>query len=189
MTSIRPTLAAVLLAALASTALAQESTPPAEEAAPEIARGLVFRVGVAGIVLPEASNGTFSAQPEVRFGWFLQQRVAIQIEGSARVWPLGGVAARSYGLAGNVLWFPPLGREGRELYLLAGGGGAYTDPAVGDTSFDPAIRGGIGVLAPLAGLVPSLAGLRLAVEYRGELVRADETDFVSGISIGVSRNL
>ena len=171
---------------------------PAAEAPPDTAlaepagaipQGLVMRFGIAGIVLPEASGGTFSAQPELRLGWFPQAHIAIQIEGSARVWPLGPVAAHSFGLAGNLLWFPPISAGRRELYLLAGGGGYYTDPPLGGSSFDPALRAGVGVMAPMGGLVHSLSALRLSMEYRGEYLFADQTDFVSGIAIGFSRNL
>lgn len=163
----------------------------AEVAAPVgvAADGLVLRVGIAGIVLPEASGGTFSAQPELRIGWFTGVDMAVQVEASARVWPLGGVSAKSYGVAGNILWFPPLAGEQRDFYLLGGGGSYYSDPVLGDSSFDPVVRGGVGMLASLASLIPSAASVRLAVEYRGELLLADDTDFVSGIALGLSRNL
>lgn len=168
--------------------------PAAEEAEAEgpagvVADGLVLRVGIAGIVLPEASGGTFSAQPELRIGWFTGVDMAVEVEASARVWPLGGVSAKSYGVAGNLLWFPSFGGDQRDFYLLGGGGGYYSDPVLGDASFDPVVRGGVGLLASLASLIPSAASVRLAVEYRGELLLADETDFVSGIALGLSRNL
>ena len=181
-----PMPAPVAAPAAAANAAADTSDAEVLAVAPE---GLVLRFGVAGIVLPEESGGTFSAQPELRLGWFPQAHLAVQVEGSARVWPLGAVASHSFGLAGNVLWFPPLSEGRRELYLLAGAGGYYTDPPVGDATFDPAVRGGVGVMAPLGGLAKSLSALRLSVEYRGEYLLADKTDFVSGIALGFSRNL
>lgn len=195
MSPVRCTLAALALVVLLSRAAAAEPQGTAPPGSPEASptpgtpQGLVLRIGVAGIVLPEDSRGMFGAQPEVRLGWFHRQRVAIQVEGSARVWPLGGIADRSYGVAGNVLWFPPFTAERRDFYLLAGGGGAYTEPAEGDASFDPEVRAGLGVLAPLAGLIPSLHSVYFAAEYRGALVFRDGTDFVSGIALGLSRKI
>lgn len=164
----------------AAEAVVEDAAPPS---------GLIVRIGVAGITLPEASDGTFSAQPEVRLGWFSGADLALQAEASVRVWPLGPVAARSYGVGGNLLWFPPPLQGGADLYLLGGGGGYYTDPAVGDASFDPVVRGGVGMMVPLKGMSGVLAGMRFAFEYRGEMLLADETDFVSGVSMGISREL
>jgi hypothetical protein len=158
----------------------------------EFRPGLIeVQVGVAGIVLPEASRGTFSAQPELRIGLFLSDHLELQGEASVRVWPLGVVAASSLGLSGNALFYPATASRAR-IYFLGGGGGALTDPPgpAEDSSFDPLVRGGTGVRVALAGLgVPILDPLTFVAEYRGELVFADDTDFVSGISLGVSRFL
>jgi hypothetical protein len=196
MRPVRSTLASALaLALVLPRAAPAQPAPdagaaiPAPAPATPVAGGLEVRVGVAGIVLPEASGGSFSAQPEIRVGWFLADRLELQAEGSARVWPLGSVAPHSIGTVFNVLWFPPLGAGRRDLYLLAGGGGAYADPPVGDAAFDPLLRGGLGVTAPMAGLVPAWTSISFAVEYRGELVLADDADFVSGVSLGLLRSL
>ncbi len=171
--------------------------PPAEEPVPETAAAIApgaieIQLGVAGITLPESSRGTYSAQPELRLGFFLHEYMELQGELSVRVWPLGTVAANSYGVSGNVLFFidPPTSRA--RLFLLGGGGGQFADPPgpAEGRSFDPLVRGGIGVRVSLAGTgVSLLQPLSFAAEYRGELVFADDTDFVSGISLGVSRFL
>jgi hypothetical protein len=156
---------------------------------PVSAGTLEVQVGVAGIVLPEESRGTFSAQPEVRVGWFLRERLELQAEGDVRVWPLGTIAARSYGVSGNLLWYPPLADDRHDLYFLGGGGGAYTDPPgpAADTSFDPLLRGGVGLKVPLEGLNEAFRAIYFTAEYRGELILADSSDFVSGIALGLSR--
>lgn len=144
-----------------------------------------IQIGVAGIVLPENSLGTYSLQPEVRVGWFIREAVEVVLQGDVRVWPLGEKAANSYGAGVALAFFPKL-NETHNLYLLGGVGGAYADPpGAVDAGFDPLVRAGFGFKVPVAGL-PLLPGAYLNVEYRGEFVLADENDFVSGAALGLS---
>jgi hypothetical protein len=145
-----------------------------------------IQAGLAGIVLPEDIEGTYSLQPEVRFGYFIADAIELQAQGDVRVWPLGSVAPNSYGVGGSVLWFPSI-QEERNLYLLGGVGGAYTDPpgSAEDSSFDPLGRVGFGFKVPITGL-GFLDGSYLNLEYRGEMAFVDDPDFVSGAAIGLS---
>src|SRR5262245_51320053 len=73
-------------------------TPPIEAAAPEAPsapRTLEIQLGVAGVTLPEESNGLCSAEPELRLGWFIRPNVEFQAQGDIRAWPLGNIAAKS----------------------------------------------------------------------------------------------
>jgi hypothetical protein len=154
---------------------------------PVVAGTMEVQVGAAGIVLPENTNGMVSAQPELRLGYFVSEGLQLQIVGDARVWPLGMVAPANYGVGAQFLWFPNLGPQNRNLYLLAGAGGAYSDPPRDDSQFDPLARVGLGVKVPLAGVgLGFLQRAHLTVEYRGELLFQDETDFVSGAAVGFS---
>jgi hypothetical protein len=151
---------------------------------------LEIQVGVGAILLPESSDGTYSAQPEVRVGLFLMPGVQLQVQGDARLWPLGSVAPKSYGASAHLVWFPSLGPENRNLYLMAGGGGALTDPPARtglDSGFDPLFRGGLGYKIPLSGLrLGFLRQTHLNVEARLEAIFQDEVDVVSGGAIGFS---
>jgi hypothetical protein len=171
-------------------ALAWAVLPPPAGAAqtfPITPGTLEFQVGVAGIVLPEDTDGMFSAQPQIRAGLFLREGVELQGEADARVWPLGPIAAHSYQVTGNLLWFPRLS-DHHELYLLGGGGGAFSNPPGPEGgSFDPLLRGGLGVKIPLVALTEAFRALYLTAEYRGELVFATNTSFVSGVALGFSR--
>lgn len=183
MSGVRLALASILAASVLRPGVGAAQTFPVDSGTLEI------QVGVAGIVLPEESDGLFSAQPELRVGWFVRDRIEFQVQGDVRIWPLGDTAARSYGGSGNLLWYPKLAGDRHDLYFLGGAGGAYSDPPdpALSSGFDPLVRGGIGLKVPLAGLSDALRSLFFNAEYRGELVLQDETAFVSGISIGVSR--
>lgn len=146
-----------------------------------------FQVGAAGVMMPEDSNGMVSYQPEVRFGYFIGEGLQVQFAGDMRVWPLGTIGPARYGGTVSLLWFPNLGPQNRNLYLLGGAGGAYRDPPGphADGEFDPSLRGGLGIKVPLGGFA-FLQGSHLTMEYRGELLLQDETEFVSGVGIGLS---
>lgn len=146
-----------------------------------------LQVGGVGVVMPEDSGGMVSLQPEVRFGYFIGEGLQVQLAGDVRVWPLGLVAPARYGGAVSLLWFPNLGPQNRDLYLLAGAGGAYTDPpgSRAEGEFDPLLRVGLGIKVPLGAFL-LLERAHLTMEYRGDLVLQDETDFLSGIGIGLS---
>ena len=79
-----------LLSALASSALlpriAACQTVPVDPGTFE------FQLGVASITLPEESDGMYSAEPELRVGWFLRQTLEVMVQGNIRAWPLGATA-------------------------------------------------------------------------------------------------
>ncbi len=169
------TLGGMLAAATGASAAGVPITPGTME----------LQAGIAAIILPESVDGTFSAQPEVRFGYFLREAVELQVIGDVRVWPLGAKAPHSYGIGGVLLWFPRV-HEDRNFYLLAGAGGAYTDPpGTEGSSFDPLGRAGFGFKVPMEGF-GFLPSAFMTIEYRAELSFADETDFVSGAALGIS---
>jgi hypothetical protein len=175
---------AVLAAALLGSTLARAQTFPTTPGTLEV------QFGLGAIILPESSDGTYSAQPEVRVGLFLMPGVELQVQGDARIWPLGSVAARNYGAGAHLLWYPNLSPENRSLYLMAGAGGALTRPPARtglDSSFDPLLRGGIGFKVPLSGLdIGVLTRSHLTVEARLEAIFQDETDLVSGGAVALS---
>ncbi len=161
------------------------------------------QIGFSVVTLPEITGGTWSAQPELRWGLFIADGLEIQVTADARAYPLGTTAPKSYGGGVNVLWFPVLGDRDRNFYLLAGGGGAYSDPSSPaiDASFDPAGRIGLGVKVPLDAMgLGFLMGRHLGAEYRGDFVFLNEDaddypyeedfatslEYVSGFTIGVS---
>ncbi len=163
-----------------------------------------LQIGFSMMSMPEIVSVTWSAHPELRWGIFLGEGFEAQLTADMRVWPLGIAAPRSYGGGLNLLWFPNLGQGHRNLYLLLGGGGAWTDPAEPtiDASLDPAGRVGLGAKVSLEQLgLPFLVGWHLTTEYRGEFVYLNEDsadypglpesastglDFVSGVTVGVS---
>jgi hypothetical protein len=158
---------------------------------------LEFQLGIAGIVLPEDQNGTFSAQPEVRAGYFVLEGLQLQAEANARVWPLGNQAPKSYGLGAHVLWFPrPF--PSRSVYALGGLAVSYLDYADRyqiESGVVPSVRVGGGIKVSLAkGFVRFMRSGHFTVEYRGEWIRLNEdmvvsgrqVDFVSGIALGYS---
>jgi hypothetical protein len=150
-----------------------------------VVRGAIeFEAGIAGIVLPEDSAGTFSAQPTGRIGYFVAEGFEAQVEGSVRVWPLGSVAAHSVSASGNLLWYPSLGPKSRNLYLLGGAGMASTSPPEEDTTWDPLARGGIGYKVPLSGKFVNV--LHFTAEFRGEYLLKDPADFVAGALLSLS---
>lgn len=157
---------------------------------PVVAGTMEIGVGVSAVALPERITGSISAQPEVRVGFFLAEGLMLQVVGDARVWPLGNTAPSTYGVAGNLLWFPNLGPRSRNLYLMAGGGGNFVDspnPA-DDSSIDPLLRGGVGVKVPLEEIgLGFLHPYHFTVEFREEVVTGDETDFLSAVSFALSR--
>lgn len=174
----------VLLAVFAS--IASISGPVFAAATLPISPGTKeLQIGVAGIVLPENVNGTFSAQIEARVGLFLKEALEAQVAGDVRLWPLGDKAPDSYGIGVNFLWYPKL-YEDRNLYVLAGAGGALTDPpGPDDGGFDPLMRAGFGFKVPVSKFVFIPASF-LTIEYRGEMLFADDSDFVSGAGLALS---
>jgi hypothetical protein len=156
---------------------------------PVVPGTLEIGAGMAAVALPEATTGSISAQPEVRVGYFFAEGMMLQVVADTRVWPLGIVAPTSYGIAGNVLWFPNLGPQNRNLYLMAGAGGALVDPPgpAKGSSVDPMIRGGLGVKVSLADVgLHFLRPFHLTVEFREEYVHSDENDFLAGLAFGLS---
>jgi hypothetical protein len=156
-----------------------------------------FQGGFSGIVLPEAFNGTWSAQIEGRAGYFIKEALEIQGMINWRVWPLGGKAPHYYDFGVSALWFPKIG-DIRNMYLLGGAGGAVTDPPhEPEGGFKPLIRAGVGFKVPMRGL-EFLGNAYLTMEYRAEMVFIDDpeffedptiedgSDFVSGAAIGIS---
>ena len=149
-----------------------------------------IQAGVAGIVLPEAEQGTYSAQPELRLGFFIAEGLQLQLEANGRVWPLGDVASKSLGTAGHLVWFPKLGPQNRNLYLMGGAGMVRTNPPLrlhSEVSYDPLLRGGMGYKIPLQDLgIGFLTAAHLTAEYRFEYLMQDEDDLVSGGVLAVS---
>ena len=145
-----------------------------------------IQIGVSGITLPRDSGGLWSLNPELRIGFFLQPGFELQAEGNFRAWPGGAVSGRSYGGGGNLVWYPNLGPQSRNLYLLGGASGVLSEPPGQDedTELDVTGRGGVGYKAPIA--FPWLAGAHLSVEYRGEVIVTRDRAFVSGAAIGIS---
>jgi hypothetical protein len=173
---------AVLMVAAATTASAQTF--------PVTPGTLELQVGFAAITLPEGSDGSYSAQPQVRLGMFLAPGLALQVEGSFRIWPLGAVAPGSIGASAQIAWFPTLGQGNRNLYLMAGAGATRNDPPARtglDTSTDPQARVGLGYKIPLSNLdLGFVSKAHLNVEYRAEFLLEDETALVSGASLGLA---
>jgi hypothetical protein len=156
-----------------------------------------IQVGVAGMVLPESFPGTYSIQPEARFGYFIREGLEVQALGDVRVWPLGGRAPHSYGIGGSLLWFPSF-QEERSFYVLGGAGGTFSDPAgPAEGGFTPLVRAGVGFKVAMTGLKFLGSGF-LTMEYRAELhffddpeyfddpTLTNESDFMSGAAIGFS---
>ncbi|MGQ0722641.1 MAG: hypothetical protein ACT4PE_13880 [Candidatus Eiseniibacteriota bacterium] len=164
--------------------------PASAQTFPMTSGTLEVQFGLGAVMLPEGSDGTYSAQPELRLGLFLMPGFELQVQGDARLWPLGSVAAKSYGASAQVLWFPRLSPENRNFYLMAGGGGALNDPPARtglDSGFDPLLRGGLGYKVPLTGLdFAFLKQSHLTIEGRLEALFQDETDLVSGGAIALS---
>jgi hypothetical protein len=173
---------------------------------PVVAGSREIQIGASATSLPELYDGPFSAQPELRLGMFVVEGVELQLLGETRVWPLGRRAPKGYGGALQILWFPNLGAQSRNMYLLIGGGGARITPPDRrlESSFDASARAGIGVKVSLEGLgLDFLNTYHLNVEYRGEYLYLNEdeedyaalglgddlpttSDFVSGVSVGIS---
>jgi hypothetical protein len=151
---------------------------------PVSAGTIEVQAGMAAIGLPEATNGTYSAQPELRLGFFLVEGLEAQLEANIRMWPLGSVAPHSAGAAAHLAWYPSLGPGHRNLYLLAGGGVSRNDPpgVLTVRTFDPLARAGLGYKIPLSqlgmGAVPH--GF-FTTEFRAEMHFEEQTDIVSGI--------
>jgi hypothetical protein len=174
---------AVVAAGLSGAGVVQAQTFPV------VAGTLEFQGGMAAVALPEENVGSISAQPELRIGYFFMEGVEAQVVGDGRVWPLGNTAPSFYGVTGNVLWFPNLGPRSRNLYFLGGGGGVLVDPPspTVDSSIDPLLRAGMGIKISLAEIGWTfLHPFHLTVEFREEVLFGDETDFLSGVSFGLS---
>jgi len=165
------------------------ATPLAAQTFPVVRGTLEVGAAMAAVALPEHTGGSISAQPELRVGYFIAEGMMVQVVGDTRVWPLGTQAPKWYGVAGQLLYFPNLGPRSRNLYLMAGAGGALVDPPnpAEDSSMDPLIRGGVGVKISLVEVgLRFLQGLHFTAEFREEYVRSDENDFLSGLSFGLS---
>ncbi|NNE44695.1 MAG: hypothetical protein HKN12_10830 [Gemmatimonadetes bacterium] len=175
-----------IAAALAATLLGPAASA---QTGPTASGSLELQFGIATIALPEDTEGTYSAQPQLRLGLFLSEALQFQVEGYARVWPLGAVAPSSYGVVAQVAWYPSVGPNVRGLYFLAGAGGALNEPPgfMTESSFDPLVRGGLGYRVPLNELgVGFLTAAHLNAEYRAEYLLEDPSDFVSGVAVSFS---
>ncbi len=153
---------------------------------PVVPGSLEIQGGIGMVLMPEEEKGFVSAQPELRVGYFFAEGVMLQAMGDTRVWPLGTVGSSSYGVTGNILWFPNF--ADRSLYFLGGAGGTLQDPPGEEgSSFDTLLRGGLGMKASLAGIGAGwLAASHFTMEYRTDIVMKDETNIVSGIALGLS---
>ncbi|MBZ0267087.1 hypothetical protein K8I85_02940 [bacterium] len=177
--------------ALALALLAVSGIPDASaQTFPVVAGTMEIGAGISAVALPEQTTGSISAQPEVRVGYFLAEGLMLQVTADTRVWPLGTAAPSTYGVAGNLLWFPNLGPRSRNMYLMAGGGGNFVDPPspTVDSSLDPLLRIGVGVKVPMEEIgLNFLHPYHFTVEFREEMAVGDETDFLSGLSFTLSR--
>lgn len=170
-------------AALVAAALTLPASASAQ-GLPVAAGTIEVQAGMAAIALPEATRGTYSAQPELRLGFFVAEGVEAQLEANIRMWPLGSVAPHSAGVGAHLLWYPTLGPGHRNLYLLAGGGVSRNDPpgVLTERTFDPLGRAGLGYKIPLSELgLGALSNGFLTTEFRMEMHFEDERDVVSGI--------
>jgi hypothetical protein len=170
--------AALLVAALSIPGLARGQAAPVEAGTVEV------QAGMAAIGLPEGTDGTYSAQPELRVGWFLSEGVEVQGVGHIRMWPLGAVAPHNAGAALHLLWYPSIGPGHRNLYLMGGGGIARNDPpgVLVERTFDPLARAGLGYKIPLSGLgLGAMSAGWFATEFRLEMNFEDDTGVVAGI--------
>jgi hypothetical protein len=198
-----PTAAVLTLAGLTPIGALLAARPAEAQSFPVVGGTQELQIGVSMVSLPEITNGSWSAQPEVRWGLFLADGLELQVGLDTRVWPLGSQAPKSYGGGVSMLWFPDLGTVDRNFYLLAGAAGMWSDPpqAAFHASFDPVGRGGMGLKVPLDNLgLGFLAGKHLTVEYRLDFVLLNEDeedyavlgdvatnyDFLSGLAVGVS---
>ncbi|HMB71100.1 MAG TPA: hypothetical protein VKU85_17445 [bacterium] len=175
--------AALVVAALALPVLAQA------QPAPVAAGTLEIQGGIGAIGLPEGTDGTYSAQPELRVGFFLSEGIELQAAGSIRMWPLGTVAPHNASAAAHLLWYPSLGPGHRNLYLLAGGGIARNDPPgfLIERTFDPLARIGFGFKIPLAALgLGAMSAGWFTTEFRSEVLFEEFTSPVAGIAVGYS---
>jgi len=175
--------AALVAAAVSAPVLAQAQPAPVDAGTLEV------QAGMAAIGLPESTNGTYSAQPELRLGYFLADGVELQAVGHIRMWPLGPVAPHSAAGAVHLLWYPSLGPGHRNLYLMAGGGITRNDPpgVLLERTFDPLARFGIGYKIPLSGLaIGAMSGGWLTAEFRGEALFEEYTSPVAGIVVAYS---
>ena len=171
--------AALLLSPKSSGAQSFPVTPPSME----------VQVGAAAITLPEQYDGLFGWQAEVRWGMFLLTGLQLQIQGDARIWPLGAKAPKNYGGAGHLAWYPRMG-DSRNLYLLVGVGGGWSDPpkSLGEARFNPLGRAGIGYKVSLEDLgIGFLRSWHFTSEFRVEgHVLEDSTEILSGVGLGMS---
>lgn len=171
-------LAALAVAALSLPALARAQVTPTAAGTLEV------QGGMAAIGLPEGTDGTYSAQPELRVGYFLSEGIEAQVVGHIRMWPLGMVAPHNAGAAVHLLWYPSLGPGHRNLYLMGGGGIARNVPpgVLAGRTLDPLGRAGLGYKVPLSGLgLGAMSAGWFTTEFRMEMHFGDETSVVAGI--------
>jgi hypothetical protein len=175
--------AAVTAAALLLPVLARAQPTPVGAGTLEV------QGGIAAIGMPESTRGTYSAQPELRLGYFLADGVELQAAAHIRMWPLGAVAPHNAAAAAHLLWYPELGPGHRNLYLMAGGGVARNDPPgyLIERTFDPLARFGVGYKIPLADLgLGAMSAGWLTTEFRVEALFEEYTSPVAGIAVGYS---
>jgi hypothetical protein len=175
----------VTLAALMAVVLFPQ--PGAAQTFPVVAGTWEVQGGFNGTVLPEGYSPLWSAQVEARAGMFIAEGLEIQAIGDVRVWPLGAEAPKSYGITGNLLWFPRTG-ETRNLYLLGGGGGFFRDqatPTQPESGFQPMLRTAVGTKIKMPGQ-GAVRNLHLTTEFRGDFWFEEQTSFVAGFAIGLS---
>jgi len=154
---------------------------------PVVAGTWEFQGGFSGTMLPEAYDALWAAQIEARAGMFVVEGWEIQVIGDARIWPLGTQAPKSYGITGNVLWFPRMG-EHRNLYLMGGAGGFQRDPATEtqpEAGFQMVVRTAVGTKIKMPGQ-GFIGRTHLTTEFRGDFWFEETTSFVAGFAIGLS---
>ena len=145
------------------------------------------QLGASLSVLPEEVNATTAIQLEGRGGYFFGEGLEAVVAVDARVWPLGKEAPASYGVTGNVAWYPAISEE-QNLYLMAGGGGFFRDPdeSTGlDSGFQPMVRGAVGQKISLERMGP-VKNFYLTSEFHLSMWFEEETSIIGGISLGLS---
>ena len=145
------------------------------------------QIGASHSVLPEEVNATTAIQLEGRGGYFFAEGLEAVLAVDTRIWPLGSQAPASFGVTGNVAWYPAISEE-RNLYLSAGGGGFFRDPDESsplDSGFQPMFRGAVGQKISLEKMGP-VRDFYLTSEFHLSVWFEEETSIIGGISIGLS---
>lgn len=145
------------------------------------------QIGASISVLPEVVDAPTAIQLEGRGGYFFAEGLEAVVIADMRVWPLGNQAPGSFGVTGNVAWYPAISEE-RSLYLSVGGGGFFRDPDESsplDSGFQPMVRGAVGQKISLEKMGP-VKDFYLTSEFHLSAWFEEETSLIGGISIGLS---